>query len=293
MPLADLLEAQQAALTDRWLEEVRPLAPRPDLTRAQLVDSLPAFFEELVRALRHLGGRGLPAALPHSSPVAEAHGSQRQALGYAADAVAREYPLLQELILRVAQESGVRVRASESILLARCMGTATAEALLHFGTASERELREDSVSAQARQALAEHELTRVQEAEARARQSESQLRLVLDTIPHAINFVDAQERYVLNNDTYRSWFGLQPEQIRGRTVREVVGEENYRALEPFIDRALAGEEGDYERPFVFQGGRRGYVHGHFVPHRAPDGRVLGYVALVQDITERYQLIAQL
>ena len=172
------------------------------------------------------------------------------------------------------------------------MGTAAAEALLHFATASERELREDSASAQARQALAEHELTRVQEAQARARQSESQLRLVLDTIPHAINFVDAQERYVLNNDTYRSWFGLEPEQIRGRTVREVVGEENYRAIKPFIDRALAGEE-DYERPFVFQGGRRGYVHGHFVPHRAPDGRVLGYVALVQDITERYQLMAQL
>lgn len=130
-------------------------------------------------------------------------------------------------------------------------------------------------------------------AEEALRASEERLRLVVDNLPVLINFVDTQQRYVLNNRAYRTWFGLEPEALRGRTVREVVGEENYRDLEPLLTRALAGELVEAQLPFVFRDGRRGFIICTFVPYRDPEGHLRGYVTLVQDITERRQLEAAL
>ncbi|MBF5045264.1 PAS domain S-box protein [Aggregicoccus sp. 17bor-14] len=283
MTFADLIEAQQERLIERWLEQVRPFAPREGLTREQRVDSLPRFLAELAHALRDPAQEGEP---PDCDTISRAHGAQRHALGYTTSAVAHEYPLLQETLLQGAMEAGVTVQAREAILLARCMGVAAAEALSHFVSEQERGLRGESVAARQRAA-------RDQAAEARARESEARLRAVLDAIPHLINFVDAQQRYLLVNHAYRGWFGVEPEAVVGRSVREVVGEENYGAIRPFLERALAGEETHYELPFVYRGGRRGHAHGHYVPYRGPDGQVLGVVALVQDITERHQLTAAL
>lgn len=116
-------------------------------------------------------------------------------------------------------------------------------------------------------------------------ESEQRLRLVVDSLPHLINFVDADERYRLNNKAYESWFGVPPESLQGKRVIEVMGEVNYRVLEPLIDRALGGEVIDCEVPFVFRGGRAGFIHLVFVPQRSAEGRVLGYVSLITDISE--------
>ncbi|MCI0571619.1 MAG: RsbRD N-terminal domain-containing protein, partial [Myxococcaceae bacterium] len=109
MTLADLLERQQDAIVERWLQQVRPLAPRLGLPRVELVDTLPALLAELARALRSPDGPSAFRALPAYSHVAGEHGKQHRRLGYATDAVACEYPLLQEVILQMAQASGVEV----------------------------------------------------------------------------------------------------------------------------------------------------------------------------------------
>ncbi|MDI3285311.1 PAS domain-containing protein [Polyangium sp. 15x6] len=117
-------------------------------------------------------------------------------------------------------------------------------------------------------------------------ESEQRLRIVVDSLPYLINFVGADERYRLNNKAYEVWFGVPPAELRGKRVVEVIGEENYRWVKPLIDRALRGETVERELPFVFRGGRRGFVHLVFVPQLSADGRVLGYVSLATDISER-------
>ncbi|RKH46214.1 hybrid sensor histidine kinase/response regulator [Corallococcus sicarius] len=167
-------------------------------------------------------------------------------------------------------------------LLARVRVRAQAEAL------GEREdaLRIREADAQAARALAEGALGDVQAVTDALLDSGVRLQLVIDTLPSLINFVDAEGRYVLNNRAYAEWFGVQVGALRGRTVREVIGEENYQHLAPLLERARAGEAVEYEAPFIFGGGRRGYIHGTHVPYRGPDGELRGYVSLVQDVTER-------
>jgi PAS domain S-box-containing protein len=121
------------------------------------------------------------------------------------------------------------------------------------------------------------------------RESEARLKLVFDTLPSPINFVDAEQRHLLANRTYSEWFGVDVGTLKGRSVREVIGEENYRQVAPYLARACAGETVEYEVPFVFAGGRHGIIHATHVPYRAPDGALRGYVSLMQDVTERKAL----
>ncbi|MRG90731.1 PAS domain-containing protein [Polyangium spumosum] len=117
-------------------------------------------------------------------------------------------------------------------------------------------------------------------------ESEQRLRLVVDSLPDLINIVGADERYRLTNKAYEAWFGVPPESLAGKRIVEVIGEENYRTAKPLFERVMRGETVRHEHPFVFRGGRRGFVEVTFVPQVTAAGRVIGFVSLVSDITER-------
>ena len=80
----------------------------------------------------------------------------------------------------------------------------------------------------------------------------------------------------------------EPVAISGKTIREVVGENNYARLEPYIRRVLAGEAILYEEELVTASKPR-YVQGSYSPDFAPDGSVRGFFILVLDLSERRAL----
>ncbi|MBF5043911.1 response regulator [Aggregicoccus sp. 17bor-14] len=121
------------------------------------------------------------------------------------------------------------------------------------------------------------------------RASEERLQLVVDAIPALIAFIDVEQRYVLGNEAYRSWFGVDPASLPGRRISEVLGPESYRGVLPYVQRALAGEAVRFETPFVFGGGRRGHLQAAYVPYRGEGGRVLGYVAIGWDMTREHEV----
>src|SRR5678816_4250692 len=64
-------------------------------------------------------------------------------------------------------------------------------------------------------------------AEAALRQSEERMRLVANNVPALISYVDRDQRYRFSNRTYDAWFGIPHEEMIGRTVSEVFGEDAY------------------------------------------------------------------
>ncbi len=133
---------------------------------------------------------------------------------------------------------------------------------------------------------------RIGQAEAATRQardaqhhSEGLLQLIVDSVPPLIAYIDAGYHYRWNNRQYQEWFGNDFRAEGGQPVAEVLGAEAFLVIKPFLDRALAGEIVTYERQLPYRSGAR-WIQGTYVPHRAPDGRVVGLVALVQDINER-------
>lgn len=117
------------------------------------------------------------------------------------------------------------------------------------------------------------------------RVSEAELRLVTNALPVLVSFVNSDERYVLVNKAYEDWFGIPHEQLIGRTLAEVLGPAAYAKLRPFVLRGLAGEEFSFDQfdvPYRLGGTRD--IRVWFVPRVSSSGSVVGYAALLQDIT---------
>jgi PAS domain S-box-containing protein len=114
------------------------------------------------------------------------------------------------------------------------------------------------------------------------------LRLVSDAAPAMIAYVDARLRYRFTNNSYESWFGRRSEDFPGRHVREVIGEEAYERVRPYIERALGGEHVEFETAAPRGGGEARILRTHYVPDMREDGSVAGLYALIVDVSERVQ-----
>lgn len=115
---------------------------------------------------------------------------------------------------------------------------------------------------------------------------EAQLRLVTDHAPVFIAQFDREHRFKFVNRTYARRFDLEPWQLVGKHFTEIMGEAPYVAIRHHIEAALEGHRVEFEAeiPYASLGPR--WVFVIHEPERAPDGRVVGLVAVITDITER-------
>ncbi len=132
------------------------------------------------------------------------------------------------------------------------------------------------------------DVTQRRRAEEEALASAKRLEMMADSVPVLIGFVDERQRYQFNNAVYERWYGLSRDELRGRSIREVLGEENYQAALPHIEAALRGEAVETELWQTHADGKTRYLLGSFRPQHDEHGRVNGYWVLAQDITEQKQ-----
>ncbi|WP_242036476.1 PAS domain S-box protein [Leptolyngbya sp. FACHB-321] len=130
------------------------------------------------------------------------------------------------------------------------------------------------------------DITDRKQAEAALAQRETELRLVTNAVPALIAFVDSDERYRFNNRGYEAWFGQPATEIYGKPVREVLGEAAYAGIRPYVEQVLAGQQVTFENQVPHQEGGTRYVSTTYVPRFDAQGAVVGFVALVNDISDR-------
>ncbi len=118
--------------------------------------------------------------------------------------------------------------------------------------------------------------------------SEERLRLITDNVPAFISYVDRDRRYRFANASYHDFFGLQPESLIGRTVREVRGEAAYQRIDPKLDEALSGLPVRFEHVYEGRNGLRTY-NVTYLPDYADDHQVRGVYVMGQDVTEHKAL----
>lgn len=130
-------------------------------------------------------------------------------------------------------------------------------------------------------------------AEEALRASEARLRLMADSLPVLISYVDREERYRFNNRAYERWFGISREKLFGQQVRELLGDAAYAAVREHIARALAGRTSRFEGEISLARAGPRQVSFLYAPHVDESGEVLGFYALVSDISERKRMEAEL
>jgi PAS domain S-box-containing protein len=120
------------------------------------------------------------------------------------------------------------------------------------------------------------------------RESERRLRFISDHSPVLIVYFGADQIYKFVNKAYAERFGLRPQDIVGRSLVEMLGQEAYASIKPYVETVLRGERVEYETQVPYHGLGPRYVWAAYEPEFDDSGRVIGFVAAIIDITARKQ-----
>lgn len=181
------------------------------------------------------------------------------------------YPLIvnvaqsQEAVLSRWQGSAIQLALFAALLMASCIGLAV---------------------------LFTRELLHRQRMGAELQRTQHDLRTILDNLPSLVSYWDLELRNRFGNTAYIDWFGIEPEQLKGMHIRDLLGASQYLPSTPFLQRALQGERQLFERTFIDKDSRIRHAIVSYVPDKA-EGQVRGVFVQVTDISERKRMEDQL
>ena len=129
------------------------------------------------------------------------------------------------------------------------------------------------------------DITERKNVELRLAENERFVRLITDSLPLRVAYLDREWRYRFVNRAYSERFALPRAQIIGQRRSELLGEPPDAQLLHWGAAALAGVSQRFEfDERVGDGVRR--IDGQMIPYIAPDGTVRGVYSIGIDITER-------
>jgi PAS domain S-box-containing protein len=109
------------------------------------------------------------------------------------------------------------------------------------------------------------------------------LKLIADNAPVLLAYCDREHRYRYVNAAYSVRFGLQPEELIGKSVAELLGPDLWSRIQPYRDHVLTGEPVEYEVAVERDGGLQ-HMRCALNPVRDVAGLVAGYVLAINDVT---------
>ena len=112
--------------------------------------------------------------------------------------------------------------------------------------------------------------------------------LAVDALPDLVCYVDAEQRYRFANHAHYDWYGIDPADIEGSSLAEVMGEEGYELIKAYVERAFAGAAVTFtvQLPLAEEIARP--VEARLFPDVA-EGEVCGLFCVVRDVGHRERI----
>jgi PAS domain S-box-containing protein len=112
------------------------------------------------------------------------------------------------------------------------------------------------------------------------------LDVVTKQMAAAVTHCSRDLRYLWANQAYANWLQCPLDEIVGRPILDVLGEDAFESLRHHFERVMNGEMVSYEEEVNFRGIGRRWISATHTPTLGADGIASGWVAVVLDITER-------
>lgn len=132
--LHELLSRSRDEIIVRCEEKLR--ARHPDRPPDELLDTIPQFIDELIKAERREAGWPEDTPLPAEAPFAREHGEQRFRRGYPPSCLPLDYGTISETIGELAIENNLQLDARSYKLLNACIDKAIAHSITQYFTLS-------------------------------------------------------------------------------------------------------------------------------------------------------------
>jgi len=110
---------------------------------------------------------------------------------------------------------------------------------------------------------------------------------IVSSTADGIAFLDKNYRYIIVNDAYEEFSGVNREHFLGRSVAEYLGEDVFRrVVKPHFDKCLQGDTVIYQEWFEYPTMGRRFVEITYSPYRDVHNNIAGVLSNTRDITER-------
>lgn len=129
-----------------------------------------------------------------------------------------------------------------------------------------------------------HDITERKKAEQAMREYSERLEVITDNLPVLIAYVDSEERYKFVNRQCREWYALTAADIIDRRVADI-HPDTYARFAEWFDRVKQGRPIEFDDRLTYPDGVTRDIRATYLPHKAPDGTVVGIFSLVEDMTE--------
>jgi diguanylate cyclase len=115
--------------------------------------------------------------------------------------------------------------------------------------------------------------------------SKNQLHTIANNLPVQIAYIDAEQRFRFANEAYRSAFNLDPENILGQTLLDVLGADVYTKIAEHVKQVLNGQREVFE---IEVDSESSIWSVSYIPD-LHELAVAGFYVMAQDITARKTL----
>ncbi len=121
---------------------------------------------------------------------------------------------------------------------------------------------------------------------------EKQTQMITDTVPVCISFVDDKLRFCSGNNEFERELGLSAESLVGKSMNEILGNDGYKKIEPYLLDALEGKDVRFEYDLVKPDGVKNTFELTYHPE-IKNNIVKGINVVSSNITTRKQTEAAL
>jgi signal transduction histidine kinase/ActR/RegA family two-component response regulator len=115
------------------------------------------------------------------------------------------------------------------------------------------------------------------------------LRMVTDSMAAPVTRCSRDLKYLWVSKPYAEWINRPANEIIGQPIVSIIGEEAFERLLPHFQEVLSGQVVRYEEQVHFEGIGPRWISAVYIPTLGPDGVPDGWVAVVNDLTERRRM----
>ncbi len=148
---------------------------------------------------------------------------------------------------------------------------------------SDRALRLLDILAREAADLIEHK-----QGEEALRAREAGLEMVINQTPFMLTRCSRDLRYQFVSRAYAGLMGRQPADLAGKAIVEIMGEEGFETIRPYIETVLNGARVEFERDVKITGVGVRCLRVVYTPDTDERGRVQGWIASILDVSDRKQ-----